>query len=254
MKSSKTTIEEQIAKWEDTRKRGKMNYVIKRWVLIYGILLPLIMVLPVSIISFSRGISIKSWVFFAVFEPIFISVSFFCGLSSWKYWEKRYESWIDVERDDLATLPGTRVVFEKKVQLLLGIYCIPIFVFNILSFFGFIFFGSIFFPDIAVPGLFFVTFGSVFIISALLIVNTMVFVKNPICGHGILSNPDPYHRHPDAKGNYWISALNILKGRSFICQDCAGEYYLEKSNNQVEIVKAEKYNHVNLADAKKTRG
>jgi hypothetical protein len=203
--------------------------------------LPLTMILGSSVFTLTQGISIKAWgVFVAVFEPIFIIVSIFIGRASWRYWEKRYERWTKEERDGPINLPGTRKKFQKYRHLFIGIYSIPIFVLNLLLFFVAIFFGSKLGISNSFVGTILISFLVIFILSFLPILNVMVFIKNPICGHGILSNPDHLHRHPDAEGNYWVNAWKIMKRKPFICLDCADEYFFKKVGQGVEIVKKEK--------------
>jgi len=238
MKSSKEKQQEQFSEWEGIRAKGRTNYVIKKWVLIYGIMLPVFTFFPVSIFSLIFGVSLKDWAFFfPFFMPFFILISVLCGLGSWKSREERYRWWIKTEKEGYEILPGTRAVFKKKALLALGIYSMPIFFLNILFFFGSIFLGTIFFRGSHFIVLMFVLFVSIFIISTLLVIITMLYVKNPICNHGILNNPDRSSWHPDAKGINWLTALKILRGHRFICQYCANVYYLEKRNNRTEIVK-----------------
>jgi hypothetical protein len=61
-----------------------------------------------------------------------------------------------------------------------------------------------------------------------------------IRSHGILSNPDHLHRHPDAKGNYWSNAFKILKKQPFVCLDCADTYVFEITGQQIEIIKKDR--------------
>ncbi|AEG02353.1 hypothetical protein [Methylomonas methanica] len=230
---AKSTIDEQIEKWKKTREKGRKSYVIKSWVIPFGFILPVI-----TVFSSTKGIPIKHWgIFVAVFEPLLIGFTVFAGFSSWKYWEKRYERWVNEKKGGPTNLPGTRLPFEKHAQLIVGIYSIPVFVLNLLVFFVAVFVGrniEAIQPYFAVYS---ITFFIVFIISFLPILNVMVFVKNPICGHGILSNPDHLHRHPEAEGNYWTNAFKIMKKQPFMCLDCADIYVIEKTGQLVEIIK-----------------
>ena len=248
----KKSIEDQIKEWGATREKGRKSYVIKRWVVPFGIVLPLTMILGSSIFPITQSVSIKAWgVFIAIFEPIFIVISIFSGRASWKYWEKRYARGTKEEKEGPTSLPGARKIFKKHKQLLIGMFSIPIFVLNLLLFFPAIFFSSKLGINNSSAGIIFVSFFSIFILSFLPILNVMVFIKNPICGHGILSNPDHLHRHPDAHGNYWVNAWKIMKKEPFTCLDCADEYFFEKVGQVVEIIKKEsQYNKANSADAK----
>ena len=241
MASPKNNIETQIKGWGTTREGGLKKYVFKRWIVPFGIVIPLTMIIGSSVFALTQDISLKALgVFIAVFEPIFIIISIFIGRSSWRYWEKRYERWIKEEQDGPTNLPGTRKIFKKYKPLFIGIYSIPIFVLNLLLFFVIIFFGSKLGISNSLIRIFFISFFVIFILSFLPILNMMVFIKNPICEHGILSNPDHLHRHPGAEGNYWVNAWKIIKREPFICIDCADEYFFEKIGQQVEIIKKDK--------------
>lgn len=231
-------IENQIEDWANTRASGRKDYVIKRWVVPFGIILPFVMILGAGAFSLTQGIQIKAWgVFILVFEPIFILISIFAGHASWRYWEERYDRWIKEKENGIINPAGTRLPFEKYKQLLLGIYSIPVFVLNLLLFFVAIFVGRKIVSANSFQVIYFGVFFAIFILSFLPILNVMVFVKNPICGHGILSNPDHLHRHPNAKGNYWVNAWKIIKKKPFICLDCADQYFFEYAGQRVEIIK-----------------
>lgn len=241
MSPPKATIEDQIKKWERSRVKGCKSYVVKSWVVPFGIILPAVMILTTSLFSSNKGISIKHWgIFIAVFEPLFIGFIIFAGFSSWKYWEKRYERWMNEQQNGPLNLSGAKQAFAKYKQLILGIYSIPVFALNLLLFLAVIFFGRHIDTSNSFVVPYVIAFFFVFIFSFLPILNVMVFVKNPICGHGILSNPDYLHRHPDAKGNYWINAWKIMLKQPFICLDCADIYIFEKKEQQFEIIKKDR--------------
>jgi hypothetical protein len=147
----------------------------------------------------------------------------------------RNERWVKEQQSGPINQPGTRRPFVKYKQLVIGIYCIPVFVLNLLVFFFVIFFSSQINIGNIVNKSYFLTFGFIFILSFLPIMNVMVFVKNPICGHAILCNPD--HRHPEAKGNYWASAWKIIKKKPFTCLDCADRYQFHYTAQHIEIIK-----------------
>jgi hypothetical protein len=89
MASTTQNIEKQIKAWEHTREKGQKNYIIKRWVIPYGIFLPLMTITGGAIFSLTQGISIKAWgVFATVFEPIFMLLSVFAGKASWRTLEE----------------------------------------------------------------------------------------------------------------------------------------------------------------------
>jgi hypothetical protein len=160
----------------------------------------------------------------------------FAGLSYWKYYEARYERWNKEKLAGQMNAAGTTRMFTKYGQLLAGIYSIPVFVVNLLAFFPALYINSengIIKHGVAIL----ISFLSILVLSFLPILNVMVFIKNPICGHAILSNPDYQQRHPDAKGNYWINAWKILRDQPFVCLDCADEYRLLKRGSQSDIIK-----------------
>ena len=67
----------------------------------------------------------------------------------------------------------------------------------------------------------------------------MVFIKNPICGHVILSNPD-YQQISWCKRKLRDDWWKILRDRPFMCLDCADEHRLLRRDSQCETIKLEK--------------
>ncbi len=234
MSASTKNIEDQIKQWEITREKGRSSYVIKNWILPLGLFLPLVMIVITSSIN---KLPIKAFgVFIVVFEPIFLAATLFAGLYYWKYYEARYDRWNREKNEGPINAVGTRKIFSKYTQLLVGIYSIPIFVVTLLAFFPLLYLNSEN-GKINHGSAILISFLSIMILSFLPIFNVMVFIKNPICGHAILSNPDYRQRHPNAKGNYWTNAWKILRNRSFICLDCADKFRLIKKDDQLEIEK-----------------
>lgn len=224
--------------WEHTRKKGRMSYVITHWSVPIGVILPTVMIAGGILATLIHGISIKYWgLFLVVFEPMFIIAATFAGFAYWKYWEKKYEKWNIEKESGPINLPGAIRPFGKYNQLLIGIYGIPVFVIDVFAFFAAIFLSGGIESIHRHLTIIFFSFLIIFLLSFLSILNVMVFVKNPICGHAILSNPDHSQRHPDAKGNYWTNAWKIILGKPFVCLDCADEYIFEKSGGHVEIIK-----------------
>jgi hypothetical protein len=239
----KQTLKEQMEKWEDTRSKGCTKYVFLSWVMPYGIIMPGFMSLLVFPFILKEGYAIKAiGVFLAIFGPIFILATIFAGKYSWSYFEKRYERWKEEKEGDLINLPGTRRVLRKHIWLLIAIYSIPVFFMNLFYFLSVIVvsaFAEDFVNTYIDIYMFFLSFGFIFVLSVFFLFNGMLFIKNPICGHAMLSNPGD-HQHPDAKGSYLKNAWRILKGQPFICLDCADRFVIEKNAGQFEIVKLEK--------------
>ena len=234
------SLEAQMAKWEGTRSKGRTRYVVMSWVIPYGLVMPAFMSLIAFPFILRAGHGIKAiGVFSGVFGPIFLAATALAGRYSWSYFEKRYERWEKEKSGDLINVPGTRKPLHKYTWLLVAIYSIPFFLGNLLYFLSIVILAVVaedFADKYIDTNIFFSSFGLIFLVSIAFLLNGMIFVKNPICGHGMLSNPQD-HQHPDAKGNYLKNAWKIVRGKPFICLDCADRYVLEKNNDQVEIVK-----------------
>lgn len=227
-------IEDQINRWKTTRAKGRKSYVIKNWILPLGVFFPLVIVLINSSI---HKLPIKAFgIFIIVFEPIFIAMTLVAGLYSWKYFEARYERWNREKLEGPINSLGTRKIFAKHTQLLAGIYSLPVFFINLLAFFPLLYINDEY-GKINHGAAILICFFLIMILSFLPILNVVVFVKNPICGHAILSNPDYRQRYPNAKGNYLTNACKILRNQPFICLDCADEFRLIKKGNEYEIIK-----------------
>lgn len=77
---SKKSFKEQMAQWEDRRARGRKSYIIKSWVIPYGIIL-LLMCSGILPFTSAIGVDVKSIGYFLViFGPIFIFMTILFGV------------------------------------------------------------------------------------------------------------------------------------------------------------------------------
>jgi hypothetical protein len=90
MPAIKMTHQERMVQWENTRSRGRKSYIMKSWIIPYGIIL---LVMCFGIIPFTSaiGVDVKSIGYFLViFGPVFIFVFVLLGVYSWNYWEREW--------------------------------------------------------------------------------------------------------------------------------------------------------------------
>lgn len=229
MPAIKMTYQERMAQWEDRRTKGRKSYIIKSWVIPYGIIL---LSMCAGIIPFTSaiGVDVKSIGYFLViFGPVFIFVLVLLGVYSWNYWEREWAKWKIENKEGIIKIAGTRETFHKYWYLLIALYCFPFLFLLILLFFIItLFWFSILFLII---WLFLIAASGIFFMA------TMILIKNPICGHGLIVNTDQQLELYPNKKSPLLFAWNILKGKPFTCMVCGERYILEKKGNQVEIVK-----------------
>lgn len=235
MPIKKRTLQERMLQWETTRSRSRKSYIIKTWIIPYAITLPLTMCL-VSV-AFLRLIGIRLNIqiigyLFVIFLPIFILITILFGVYSWNYWEREWVRWKTEDKRGIIKLSGNREVFQKYSLFLLAFYSLPFFILLVLSFFPIILFW--FSISLLIIWLFLISVSGAFFLA------TMILIKNPICGHGLIFNPEQLELYPNDKKSPLIFAWGILKGKPFICMVCGERYILEKKGDQVEIVKLEK--------------
>ena len=235
MPIKKRTLQERMLQWETTRSRSRKSYIIKTWIIPYAITLPLTMCL-VSV-AFLRVIGIRLDIqiigyFFVIFGPIIVLITILFGVYSWNYWEREWVRWKTEDKRGIIKLSGNREVFQKYPLFLLAFYVFPFFFLLILSLFVII--------------LLWFSLSSLIICLVLLVscgifsMATMILLRNPICGHGLIFNPEKLELYPNVKESPLKFAWGILKGKPFMCMVCGERYILEKKGDQVEIVKLEK--------------
>lgn len=235
MPIKKRTLQEQMLQWETTRSSSRKSYIIKAWIIPYGITLPLTMSLVSLAILRVLGIKLDIQImgyFFVIFLSIFILIAILLGVHSWNDWERDWARWKTEDKREIIKLSGNREVFQKYPLFLLAFYSLPFFILLVLSFFPIILFW--FSISLLIIWLFLISFSGVFFLV------TMILIKNPICGHGLIFNPEKLELYPNVKESPLKFAWGILKGKPFICMVCGERYILEKKGNQVEIVTLEK--------------
>jgi len=235
MPNKKRTLEKRMLQWESTRSRSRNSYIIKTWIIPYAITLPLTICL-VSV-AFLRVIGIRSNIqiigyLFVIFLPIFILITTLFGIYSWNYWEREWVRWKTEDKSGIIKLSGNREIFQKYPLFLLAFYSFPFFILLVLSLFPIILFW--FSISLLIIWLFLISFSGVFFLA------TMILIKNPICGHGLIVNPEKLELYPNDKESPLKFAWQILKGKQFICMVCGERYILEKKGDQVAIVKLER--------------
>lgn len=224
--------------WERTRIQGRIRYVVKSWIVPFGIILPIIVSFVTCLITMHDKVSgLKAAaIFIAIFDPVFIAVAFFAGRYTWEDCEKQYHLWKKEFKTPITSESASRSKFDRFFLLILSIYSLPIFWITIIAFLTLPFL----IPGIILRVIGFWTFsvacGFVFICSFVLLSRGMFAMKNPICGHTLLTFTGP-HKHPDANTNYVKNAWSVFRGRPFTCLECAGRYIFERTSNQVQIVK-----------------
>jgi len=232
---AKTDYEEKIAQWEDRRTKGRTSYLITYWVIPYVIIL---LVMSFGVIPFSSaiGVDVKSiGSFLVIFGPVLIFVTVLLGLYSWNYWEREWENWKIGNKAGITGVAGTRKTFDAYWRLRIALFCFPFLLLLIFLFFAV----TIFWFSIA----FLVIWLLLFVSSGLFPLVTMTLLKNPICGHGLLVNPEKLELYPNSQGSPIKLAREVLKGKPFTCMVCGERYMLEKKEDQVEIVTLERDTH-----------
>jgi hypothetical protein len=224
----KRTLQERMVQWENTRSRGLKSYLIKSWVIPYGIIL-LVMCFGILPFTSAIGVDVKSIGYFLViFGPIFIFIIILLGIHSWNDLEREWARWKTEEKREITKKSGDREIFQKYPLFLLAFYSLPFFILLLLSFFLMILFW--FSIPLLIIWLFLILVSGVYFLA------TMMLIKNPICGHGIFCNPEELY--PDVEEKSPLKyAWRVFRGRPFTCLVCGERYILEKKGNQAEIVK-----------------
>jgi len=198
----------------------------------YGIIL-LLMCSGILPFTSAIGVDVKSIGYFLlIFGPIFIFMIILFGVYSWNYWEREWTKWKTGDEKGINKLVSAREAFHKYWCLLIAVYCFPfLFILILLFFIITLFWFSI---------LFLIIWLSLFVFSGIFFMATLLLIKNPICGHGLIINPKELELYPNGKKSPLKFAWQILNGKSFICKVCGEQYILEKKADQVEIVKLER--------------
>jgi hypothetical protein len=232
MALKKRTLQERMIQWENTRSRSRKSYIIRSWVIPYGIIL-LLMCSGILPFTSAIGVDVKSIGYFLViFGPIFIFMIILFGVYSWNYWEREWAKWKIENKKGIIKVAGTREAFHKYWCLLIALYCFPFLFLLILLFFTITLFWF--------SMLFLIIWLFLFVSSGIFFLTTMILIKNPICGHGLISNPEKLELYPNGKQSPLKFAWQILNGKPFLCKVCGERYILEKKGDQVEIVKLER--------------
>ena len=128
MPAIKMTHQERMAQWEDRRTKGRKSYIIKSWVIPYGIIL---LSMCAGIIPFTSAIGVDVKIiglFLVIFGPVFTFLSVLLGVYSWNYWEREWAKWKIENKEGITKVAGERETFHKYWCLVIAFYCVPVFV------------------------------------------------------------------------------------------------------------------------------
>jgi len=222
-----------MLKWEITRQKGKKHYILFLWVIPYGLLLPFVKFLASFPLYKDSGYK-DLFVIFCVLLPVSIIISILAGSYAWESSEKRYlEEKREFRKDQRVTQS-----FKKKLILNVSIIAQNTLVLNFVILIPIIFLLLKFeAPNKIINSYVFLSFGG-FLLSGVVGIYGMLFIKNPICGHAILSNSN----EAGLKESYLQVGIRILRGRSFHCLRYGNLYKFNHSQKDVNIVKLANYN------------